>query len=92
MFNIKKIKFNLKRKNYKWIEEDNDYICTTLNEPYFHKLVIQYCRDNNIILKSIKITLEDTCIIKIKGDEIQVMNLVLYIIDNASEYIINLKY
>ena len=91
MFKIKKIKFNLKKRNFRWDSKLQDYVYECLNETEVHRLIIEYCRSNKIILKSIKI-IWNTCTIKIKGTEQDVMNLVLYITKTFSEFIEDLRY
>lgn len=91
MFKTKKIKFDLKKRNFKWDVAVQDYTYFVLNESEVHRLIIEYCRSNKIILKSIKI-IWNTCIIKIKGTEQDVMNLVLYITKTFNEYIGDLRY
>lgn len=91
MFKIKKIKFNLKKRNFRWDSKLQDYAYECLNETELHRSIIKYCNSNNITLKSIKIFF-DTCTIKIKGTEQDVMNLVLYITKTFNEYIGDLRY
>lgn len=55
MFKIKKIKFNLKKRNFRWDSKLQDYVYECLNETELHRLIIKYCNSNNITLKSIKI-------------------------------------
>lgn len=91
MFKTKKIKFDLKKRNFHWDVESQDYVYFVLNESEVHRLIIEYCRSNKIILKSIKIFF-DTCTIKIKGTEQDKINLILYITDICSGYIDDLQY
>lgn len=91
MFKTKKIKFNLTKKNFRWDPKSQDYIYEIINESEVHRIIIEYCRTNNIILKSIKV-IWDTFIVIIKGNEQDVMNLVLYITKVFNGYIEDLKY
>lgn len=91
MFKTKKIKFDLKKRNFRWDPKSQDYIYEIINESEVHRIIIEYCRSNKIILKSIKI-IWNTCTIKIKGTEQDVMNLVLYITKTFSEFIEDLRY
>lgn len=91
MVKTKKIKFDLKKRNFRWDIEAQDYAYDILNESAIHEIIIEYCRSNKIILKSIKI-IWNTCTIKIKGTEQDVMNLVLYITKTFNEYIGDLRY
>lgn len=91
MFKIKKIKFNLKKRNFRWDSKLQDYVYECLNETELHRLIIKYCNLNNITLKSIKIFF-DTCTIKIKGTEQDKINLILYITDICNGYIDDLQY
>lgn len=91
MFKTKKIKFDLKKRNFHWDVESQDYVYFVLNESEVHRSIIKYCNSNNITLKSIKIFF-DTCTIKIKGTEQDKINLILYITDICSGYIDDLQY
>lgn len=91
MFKTKKIKFDLKKRNFHWDVESQDYVYFVLNESEVHRLIIEYCRSNKIILKSIKI-IWNTCTIKIKGTEQDKINLILYITNICNGYIDDLQY
>ena len=88
---IRKIKFKLKKKNYRWETSRNKYVYTCIDETELHRLIITYCKENNITLKSIKI-LKGTCTIKLYGNNDDVINLVLYIIKIFCGWIENLSY
>lgn len=91
MLKTKRIKFDLKRKNYRWVEDYNDYMYTSVNETEIHRLIISYCRENNINLKSIKIVW-GTCTVKLQGNNEDVTNLVLYITKVFCGWIEDLSY
>lgn len=48
MFKTRKIKFDLKKKNYRWVEYYNDYVYTSIDETEIHRIIITYCREIKI--------------------------------------------
>ena len=88
---IRKIKFNLQKKNYRLVNCGDSYVYDSIDESDIHRIIITYCKENNINLKSIKIFC-GTCVIKIYGNADNITTLVLYITKVFCGWIENLSY